>query len=142
MSNDHRTFLGEDRVSGDVIEMVVGVDDKFDGEFGDDANFAEQGLCGGRVIEGVDDCDAVVADDEACVSAGFTFGVINGGVHTVAEIFQSEGKSGVCGGSCKRRPGRGAGRARGGSLWPSTSCSTRSTRKSRIKWNTSPSSRC
>jgi len=95
MGDNDRAFLGEDSVSGNVIKMVVGIDNEFDGEFGEHANFAEQGLSSGRVIEGVDDGDAVVADDEASVGTGFAPGVVDGGVDAVADGFESEGEGGV-----------------------------------------------
>ena|SRR5579863_3310336 len=111
MSDDHRAFLGEDGVSGDVIEMVVSVDDELDGELSDDANFAKQGLRGGRVVEGVDDRDAVVTDDEAGIGAGFALGIVDGGVNAVAEIFQSEGERGIRGRRWSLRLERGDGAA-------------------------------
>ena len=69
MSNDHCSFFGKDGISRDVVEMVVGVDNEFDGKFRDHANFAEQGLCGGLVFESVNHRDAVVTYHKAGVGA-------------------------------------------------------------------------
>jgi hypothetical protein len=95
MSNDNCAFFGKDGISRDVVEMVVGVDNEFDGKFRDHANFAEQGVRGRLVLECINYGDAIIADDEASVGAGFTFGVVNGGVDAVAERLEGEGQCGV-----------------------------------------------
>jgi hypothetical protein len=95
VSDDNRALLGEDGIPRDVVEVVVSVDDELDGQFGDHANFAEEGLSGGLVFECIDYCDAIVADDEASVGAGLTFGIVDGGVNAVAERLEGEGKGGV-----------------------------------------------
>lgn len=91
MRDDDRAFLGEDSISRDVIEVVVGVDDELDGKLGEHTDFAEQSLRGGLVFKGIDYGDTVVADDEAGVGAGLALGVVNGGVDPVAERFEDEG---------------------------------------------------
>ena len=84
VSDDDCALFGERRVAGDVIEMVVGVDDEFDGQLGDDANLAEESLGGGLIFKGVDDGDAVIADHEARVGTGLAFGIVDGSVNSVA----------------------------------------------------------
>jgi hypothetical protein len=69
MRDDDRAFLGEDGISRDVIEMVVGVDNELDGKFRDHANFAEQGVRGWLVFECINYGDAAIADNEASVGA-------------------------------------------------------------------------
>ena len=69
MSNDNCAFFGEDGISRDVVEMVVGVDNEFNGKFGDHANFAEQGLRGWLVFECINYGDAVVTYHKAGVGA-------------------------------------------------------------------------
>src|ERR1043166_2976356 len=95
MRDDDGALFGEDGVSGDMIKMVVGVDDELDWQFTQHANFAEQSFCGGLVLESVDDGDTVFADNEASVGARFAFGVIDGGINAVPERFESEGKGSI-----------------------------------------------
>ncbi len=57
-------------------------------------SFAKTALPG-RVFESIDYRDAVVADHEASVGAGFTFGIVDGGIDTVVEGFEREGESRV-----------------------------------------------
>ena len=87
-----------------MIEMVVRVHDESNGKLRDHANLAEQGLGSGSVFESIDYSDAVVADHEASVGAGFPFGVVNGGIDTVAERLKCEGKSRVGFGRRSRLP--------------------------------------
>ena len=78
---------------GDVVEVVMGVDDKLDGQLGDHADFAEESLRGGFVFEGIDYRDTAVADDKAGVGAGFAFGVVNRSVDALAERLQEKGRA-------------------------------------------------
>src|SRR5579862_7538194 len=68
--NDGGAVLGEDGVSRDVVEMVVSVDHELDGQLGEHADFAEQGLGGCDIFKSVHDQHRIVADDEAGVGAG------------------------------------------------------------------------
>ena len=78
------SYCSELFVIAGLIEMVMGVDDEFDGQLGDDANFAEESLGGGLIFKGVDDGDAVIADHETRVGTGFAFGIVDGSVNSVA----------------------------------------------------------
>ncbi len=103
---------GEDRVAGDVVEVIVGVDDEADGEARLGADGVEEGLGGGGVLEGVDDEDAGGAEDEACVGAGlvgFGGGVVDGCEGSVAEVVQSEGRGGLAEGGSAQKSGQGGG---------------------------------
>ena len=60
------------------------VDHEFHGQFGELLNFREQLLGGFGVLEGVDDGDAVIADDEAGVRTGGAFWLVDGGIDVVA----------------------------------------------------------
>jgi len=95
VSDNDCAFLGEHGISGDMIEMVVGVDDELDGELGDHADFAEEGVGSGLVFKRIDYGDAVIAHDKSRVRAGFAFGVVNGGVDAVAKRLEYEGQGGV-----------------------------------------------
>ncbi len=91
MREDDCAVLLEQRITGNVVDVVVSVDDKFYGEPRELADFGEHLFCGFGVLEGVDDGYAVVTDDEAGVSACVAFGVVDGGVDFVAERSEQEG---------------------------------------------------
>src|SRR5260370_37728645 len=65
VSDNHRTSIGENAVTGHVVDVVVGVDDKFEGEVRDGLYFGEKGLGSSFVLKRVDDYNAAVADDES-----------------------------------------------------------------------------
>ena len=90
MGDDSGAVLDENGVSGDVVKMIVSVDDKLDRKLGEHTDFAKKGLGGSDVFESVHDQDRFVADNEAGIGACFAFGVVNGGINAVAE--RLEGK--------------------------------------------------
>ena len=95
MRDDDRAFFGKDRISGDMVEMIVGVDDKFYGKLGDHANFAEKSASGRFVFKSIDDGDCFIANHKAGVSTGFAFRIVDCSVDTVAEGFQSKREGGI-----------------------------------------------
>ena len=95
MRDNDRAFFRKNSIACDMIEMVVRVHNESNGKLGDHTNLAEQSLGSGRVFESIDYRDAVVADHEASVGAGFTFGIVDGGIDTVVEGFEREGESRV-----------------------------------------------
>ncbi len=87
LGEDGGSGLREESVSGDVVEVVVGVDDVADGERRFLMDGVEEELGGGGILERVDDEDAGRAEDETCVGAGLVgFGgrVVDGGPSSVA----------------------------------------------------------
>src|SRR5579859_1213378 len=90
LGDDDRTGLGKHTVAGDVIEMVVRVDDEFHGQLGEFSNFRKELFGGFGVLEGVNDGDAVFADDKTGVRTGAAFGLVDGRIDVVAERPQGE----------------------------------------------------
>ena len=70
MRHNHGARLGKHAVAGDVIEVIVRVHDKSNRQLGGLANLFEQHLCGGRVFEGVDHRDAILANHESGIRSG------------------------------------------------------------------------
>jgi hypothetical protein len=87
LGDDGGSRAGVESVTGDVVKVVVGVDDVAEGEGGFLVDGVEEELGGVGTLEGVDDEDAGGAEDEACAGAGlvgFGGGVVDGGEGSVA----------------------------------------------------------
>ena len=65
LGQDDGAGADEDLVTGDVVEVIVRIDDVANGEFGLLLDGFEHFLCGGLAFEGVDDSDGVRADEKA-----------------------------------------------------------------------------
>jgi len=90
VGDDDGARLPEDGVAGDVIEVVMRVDDEFHRQLCELLDFGKELTRGRRVLKRVDDGDAIVADDEACVGAGGAFRFRDGGEDVVAERLDGE----------------------------------------------------
>ena len=90
---EHRgALLRKHAVSGNVVEVIVRVDDELDRQLRALLNLCEELLC--RILgrERVDDDDAIVTDHEACIRRRWTRGlrVVNRGPGIRADLFQCE----------------------------------------------------
>jgi hypothetical protein len=103
LGQDEDARAHEDLVSGHVVEVVVGIDDVADGEFGLLLDDFEHFVCGGLAFESVDDSDGVGADEKAGIRAGaggFGSGVVDGGGDAVSEGREGKRRVGLGGLGC------------------------------------------
>ena len=106
VAEDDRTAIGEDTVSGDVVEVVVGVDHEFDGKVSEGVNLSEESFGSSLVFEGINYGDAVIAHDETSVCASVPLGVVNRRPDVRADKFHLEWRLGVRGlrrNCCRRK---------------------------------------
>src|SRR5581483_4301769 len=91
--SDHdRSRRLEHPVSGNVVQVIVSVDDELEWEGKELASLGEKRLCRGFPLERIDDRNAVVSDDETGIRTGVAFHVVNRRVHAVAKRFESKGQ--------------------------------------------------
>jgi len=88
MRDDHCAFFANIFVTGDVVEMVVGVDDELDGNLVSTRISPSRARAAGSLSKSVDDRNAVLADHKSSVGAGFALGIIDRGVGAVAKILK------------------------------------------------------
>src|ERR1700730_6850238 len=92
LPQDYRTCLFEYSVSGNVIEMVVGVHNKLDRQLGQFSNLGQELICRGFVFKGINDQHAVLTDEESGIGAGVALGVVDRRIRIAAERLQGKGK--------------------------------------------------
>src|SRR5215510_11922896 len=72
MRHHSRARVGKDLVATRVIEVIVRVDYESDRQAADFANLRQELLRWDHIDEGVNYCNPIVSDNEACIATGFS----------------------------------------------------------------------
>jgi hypothetical protein len=95
MSYNHRALLRENAISRHMVQMIVRIDDKLDGQVREAVDLPQQRLRCSFVLEGINHRHAVIPNHEPGVSAGITLGIVNRRPDVRADQLQLEGKRSV-----------------------------------------------
>src|SRR5712691_631322 len=82
--------LSKHRVATSMVQVVMSVDHVADGQIGNLANLCEQFFGWVSGYECIHDSDSVRTNDETCIAAGLAAIAADGGVDSVANLFDGE----------------------------------------------------